>query len=399
MTQLQLCESSLNGEVSQIQKRDCFIVFSRRDIFKVKNFIEVNTGLKCAVIYGGLPPESRKEQADLFNDETSGYDVLVATDAVGMGLNLNIKRIVFFKVKKTAFVNGYPVLRSVEHTLMKQIAGRAGRRGFYDVGFVTTFYQKDFEYLKVSIGQKLKSIDSAGIFPTLEQLEEFSVKFPDQGKDMASILEKYMILSRVHSDFFLCDYDAVLNIAKRLRYLNLNLSQQYTFMNAPVPNDENAVNQIVQYAEDFANPSVPVVPLHIDVKRIVKGMEDAHTENDQKSTEQLVQRMSGNSSNPSDIKDQGSKYNEALRNIESAIKILDAYRWLALRYPVRFDLMKVNAALDKLIEQISTTLIHHTRENQKSRHIMSLPQAPPIQSENNSGSPHTDIFSTMLSNV
>lgn len=45
-------------------------------------------GYSCAVIYGGLPPETRSEQAKLFNDANSKYDVLVASDAVGMGLNL-----------------------------------------------------------------------------------------------------------------------------------------------------------------------------------------------------------------------------------------------------------------------------------------------------------------------
>ena len=46
------------------------------------------TGLKCALVYGALPPESRVMQADLFNDPNSEYDVIVASDAVGMGLNL-----------------------------------------------------------------------------------------------------------------------------------------------------------------------------------------------------------------------------------------------------------------------------------------------------------------------
>lgn len=45
-------------------------------------------------IYGALPPETRRRQANLFNDPNSGYDVLVASDAVGLGLNLNIRRVV-----------------------------------------------------------------------------------------------------------------------------------------------------------------------------------------------------------------------------------------------------------------------------------------------------------------
>ena len=46
------------------------------------------TLLLAAVAYGGLPPETRSEQAKLFNDPDSGYDVMVASDAIGMGLNL-----------------------------------------------------------------------------------------------------------------------------------------------------------------------------------------------------------------------------------------------------------------------------------------------------------------------
>jgi len=50
----------------------------------------------AAVRRGGRrpPPETRRQQAQLFNAEGSGFDILVASDAVGMGLNLNIRRIV-----------------------------------------------------------------------------------------------------------------------------------------------------------------------------------------------------------------------------------------------------------------------------------------------------------------
>ncbi len=68
------------------------------------------------MIYGSLPPEARSQQvsilcficniyyfplqAVLFNDPNSGYDVLVASDAIGMGLNLNIKRVIFSSLTK-----------------------------------------------------------------------------------------------------------------------------------------------------------------------------------------------------------------------------------------------------------------------------------------------------------
>ena len=88
LTPLEIQESSLGGDLSQIQKGDCLVVFSRDGIFAVKAKVEERTGLRCAVAYGRLPPEIRSEQAALFNDPQSGYDVIVASDAVGMGLNL-----------------------------------------------------------------------------------------------------------------------------------------------------------------------------------------------------------------------------------------------------------------------------------------------------------------------
>lgn len=51
-------------------------------------------------MYGALPPETRKRQAQLFNDPDSGYRVLVASDAVGLGLNFNIRRVVFATTRK-----------------------------------------------------------------------------------------------------------------------------------------------------------------------------------------------------------------------------------------------------------------------------------------------------------
>ena len=79
--------------------------------------------------------ETRALQAKAFNDVESGFDVLVASDAVGMGLNLNIKRIIFTTVEK---FDG-KTFKRVSIPQMKQIAGRAGRFGTaYSDGEVTT---------------------------------------------------------------------------------------------------------------------------------------------------------------------------------------------------------------------------------------------------------------------
>ncbi|KAM0683394.1 RNA helicase [Mitosporidium daphniae] len=118
-----------------LRKGDCVIAFSRRSIFLTKKAIEMQTKRKVAVIYGTLPLESRTVQARLFNDPNSDYDVLVATDAIGMGLNLNIKRIIFSSLLK--WDGGKKAM--IPHQAIRQISGRAGRFGsVYDErGLVT----------------------------------------------------------------------------------------------------------------------------------------------------------------------------------------------------------------------------------------------------------------------
>lgn len=88
LTPLVVAEKSLQGDLKRIQKGDCAVAFSRTGIFGMKSLIEEKTKMRCALAYGRLPPEIRSEQAALFNDPNSGYDVLVGSDAIGMGLNL-----------------------------------------------------------------------------------------------------------------------------------------------------------------------------------------------------------------------------------------------------------------------------------------------------------------------
>jgi ATP-dependent RNA helicase SUPV3L1/SUV3 len=88
LTPLTVQDESLEGEFRRVQKGDCLVAFSRSGIFALKRKVEESTGLRCAVAYGRLPPEIRAEQAALFNDPNSGYDVMIGSDAIGMGINL-----------------------------------------------------------------------------------------------------------------------------------------------------------------------------------------------------------------------------------------------------------------------------------------------------------------------
>jgi ATP-dependent RNA helicase SUPV3L1/SUV3 len=76
------------GHMSRLEKGDCIVCFSVMRIHAMKRYVEKMTNKRVAIIYGSLPPEVRAQQARLFNDQSNEYDFLVASDAIGMGLNL-----------------------------------------------------------------------------------------------------------------------------------------------------------------------------------------------------------------------------------------------------------------------------------------------------------------------
>ena len=85
---LKVMSKSLKGDLKSLRKGDCIVAFSVMDIHALKKQVELDTGRRCAIVYGSLPPETRAQQAALFNDPDNDYDFLVASDAIGMGLNL-----------------------------------------------------------------------------------------------------------------------------------------------------------------------------------------------------------------------------------------------------------------------------------------------------------------------
>jgi ATP-dependent RNA helicase SUPV3L1/SUV3 len=115
--------------LEEVQKGDALVVFSRRSVLSLASAL-ARHHIRASVIYGDLPPASRREQVHKFaSGET---DVVVSTDAIGMGLNLAIRRIIFVEVKKFDGTDFRLLLPSE----IKQVAGRAGRYGLSEAGYV-----------------------------------------------------------------------------------------------------------------------------------------------------------------------------------------------------------------------------------------------------------------------
>ncbi|HYF60275.1 MAG TPA: helicase-related protein [Burkholderiaceae bacterium] len=107
-----------------------YVVFSRGEALALSAELR-RAGHPTSVIYGALSPEVRREQARLFREGV--HAVLVATDAIGMGLNLPIRTIVFTTDRKWDGVEE----TALSPMLVKQIAGRAGRYGRFESGRVS----------------------------------------------------------------------------------------------------------------------------------------------------------------------------------------------------------------------------------------------------------------------
>jgi ATP-dependent RNA helicase SUPV3L1/SUV3 len=124
-TPLRMIERRL--EWDDIERGDALIAFSRRDVHLIRDAVHARD-LSAAVLYGALAPEVRRREAERF--VAGQADVVVATDAIGMGLNLPVRRVLFTALEK---FDGAAV-RPLSAVEVRQIAGRAGRFGQFEVG-------------------------------------------------------------------------------------------------------------------------------------------------------------------------------------------------------------------------------------------------------------------------
>ena len=112
-----------------IQPGDALITFSKMSVLSIAEDLRQH-GKEPAIIYGALPYATRRKQVEGFLNGDRQY--VVSTDAIGMGLNLPIRRIIFMDTEK---FDGHE-RRPLKPEEIQQIAGRAGRYGIYDKGYV-----------------------------------------------------------------------------------------------------------------------------------------------------------------------------------------------------------------------------------------------------------------------
>ena len=107
-------------KLSRVPRRSAIIVFSAAQVYETAEFLRVHRG-GCSVVLGALSPRTRNAQVSMY--QAGEVDYLVATDAIGMGLNLDLEHVTFARLRK--FDGRHP--RPLRPEEIGQIAGRAGR--------------------------------------------------------------------------------------------------------------------------------------------------------------------------------------------------------------------------------------------------------------------------------
>ncbi|XP_022137943.1 ATP-dependent RNA helicase SUV3, mitochondrial isoform X2 [Momordica charantia] len=293
------------GPYSNIRTGDCVVTFSRRKIYGYKKKIESDSRHLCSVVYGSLPPETRTRQATMFNDTTSEFDVLVASDAIGMGLNLNISRIIFSTMEK---FDGFE-MRELTIPEIKQIAGRAGRYGSkFPIGEVTCINGDDLPLLHSSLKSASPTIERAGLFPTFELMYLYSRLHPENG--LRQILEHFVDNAKLSENYFISDCEEMLKVAAVLDEMPLSLHDKYLFCISPVDMADDITSQgLTQFAQNYANKGI------VRLREIFTA-----------GTLQVPQTQA------------------ALKELESIHKVLDLYVWLSFRLEESFPDRELAAA-------------------------------------------------------
>lgn len=183
-----------------VRENDALIVFSKKACVAVAAKLQ-SYGIKASMIYGNLPYDVRMSEVKRF--ATGETKVVVATDAIGMGLNLPIERIVFLETRK---YDGEDV-RTLTVSEVKQITGRAGRRGIFEKGYYASEYF--MEDIIDAVNAPLPSVDRARIsipesiisldYPLSEIIEKWTQTANEEIYEKADLTEDLMLLKKLET--------------------------------------------------------------------------------------------------------------------------------------------------------------------------------------------------------
>lgn len=283
-------ESEPVRKLRKLRCGDAVIAFSRRDVLMWRDLV-TEAGFSVSTVYGNLSPEVRRAQAARFRDGTA--DIVVGTDAIAMGLNLPIQRVV---MTTTVKFNGVEE-EEISASLARQIAGRAGRYGVHEEGFVAGYDHETHEVMRSLLKEKIPPLATAGfaVAPSLAHLHRIAAITKEEA--LSKLFKRFIHNIDVPDGFF---YPRITEEQQEralwLDTLPLSIAEKFTLSLVPV--SSRVVSQHSAW-EDWCKSLAKHRPY------ILQHRPDSLTR-------------------------------QTLQEVEDACRIYSAYAWLAYRLPDHF---------------------------------------------------------------
>jgi ATP-dependent RNA helicase SUPV3L1/SUV3 len=237
---------------------DAVVAFSRHDVLALRAEL-IGRGKQVAVVYGALSPEVRRAEAARFNRGEA--EILVCTDAIGMGLNLNIRRIIFSAVRK---FDG-EASRELTAQEVKQIGGRAGRYGMHDEGLVGVLSgagSPDFVRRMLDAPAQPPADLRPQVQPDVDIVAAVAAEIGSDSLFGVLARIKRAVLRQDDPNYRLADLTQPLAIASVVDGVaGLNLTTRWTYAMCPIDERDHGIARLARWADEHAAGHVVAPPV------------------------------------------------------------------------------------------------------------------------------------------
>jgi hypothetical protein len=253
------------ANLNKLKPGTALIAFSRRDVLHYRELL-LKKGYTVAVIYGALAPEVRRAEAARVRSGEA--QILVATDAIGLGLNFPLHTVIFTTTMKN---NGREQVR-LGYNEISQLAGRAGRYGLQEAGYTTALSQADTDYVRATLNSPapLDTLQAYPIAPSADHLDALADVF--RSDDLAVLLRVFNDrIAPENSLFRPVQLEDMMQKARWIGRQALPLAERFSYACAPLEiRDEDAVGLFISWVRQHVQGKVNRAPTLPSTKDLAK---------------------------------------------------------------------------------------------------------------------------------
>ena len=253
--------------LKDIQPSTALIAFSRKDVLELKG--KLSKFYKVSVLYGNLSPEVRQEEAARFRSGES--EILIATDAIAMGLNLPIKQLLFTVDRK---FDGKEKRLLLPNEVI-QIGGRAGRYGHHEIGYIGATSPSVLKHIDKMFSSPMATIKPpVKVKATASQVEELSQLL--NTKSLTKILKYFSKHMKYDGPFEATNLKGMIELAVILdQRSTLSLEDKYMLASAPINTRSPLIKRAyLKYVNAVLNHTIVRLKVSSSTKGVAKTQQD-----------------------------------------------------------------------------------------------------------------------------